>query len=393
MGYSLPKGGATADKPMPPSGERPNSLPTSGAMNEHQPLVFDVSILGSESDIPSQFMWPDHEKPCTNVPELVMPTIDLGVLLSGDPLAVSKAAELVNEVCKKHGFFLVVNHGVDSGLIDKAHQYMDLFFGLQVSEKLKTQRKVGENYGYAGSYNGRYSSKLPWKETLSLPYSPDSQNIVEQYMVSVMGEDFRQFGKLYQEYGEVMNKLSLRIMELIGISLGLDQNYFRDFFEENDSILRLNQYPPCQKPDLTLGIGPHSDPISMTVLHQDQVGGLQVFTDEKWHSVSPIPGAFVVNLGDTFMALSNGIYKSCLHRVVVNKKTVRRSIAFFLAPRTDKPIIPPAALVNPENPRLYPNFIWANLLEFTQKHYRPDMKTLDAFSNWLQEQESNQKLH
>ncbi|XWS77150.1 hypothetical protein CRYUN_Cryun01aG0237000 [Craigia yunnanensis] len=56
-----------------------------------------------------------------------------------------------------------------------------------------------------------------------------------------------------------MNKLSLGIMELIGISLGLDQDYFRDFFEENDSIMQLNNYPPCQKPDLTLRIGPHSD--------------------------------------------------------------------------------------------------------------------------------------
>ena len=93
-------------------------------------------------------------------------------------------------------------------------------------------------------------------------------------------------------------------MELLGISLGLDQAYFRDFFEGNDSILRLNHYPPCQKPDLTLGTGPHSDPTALTILHQDQVGGLQVFADEKWHSVTPIPEAFVVNIGDTFMVRS-----------------------------------------------------------------------------------------
>lgn len=101
-----------------------------------------------------------------------------------------------------------------------------------------------------------------------------------------------------------MSKLSLGIMELLGISLGLDhQAYFREFFEGNDSILRLNHYPPCQKPDLTLGTGPHSDPTALTILHQDQVGGLQVFTDEKWHSVTPNPGAFVVNIGDTFMVI------------------------------------------------------------------------------------------
>ena len=128
MVHSLPKGCTTANKPKHYSGERPNSLPTSGAKNEHQPLVFDTSVPGS--NVPSQFVWPDHEKPCLDVPEPVVPTIDLGVLLSGNPLAVSKAANLVNEACKKYGFFRVVNHGVDSGLLDKAHQYLDLLLGI-----------------------------------------------------------------------------------------------------------------------------------------------------------------------------------------------------------------------------------------------------------------------
>lgn len=98
-----------------------------------------------------------------------------------------------------------------------------------------------------------------------------------------------------------MSKLSLDIMELLGMSLGIDRSHFRDFFKENDSIMRLNYYPPCQKPDLTLGTGPHCDPTSLTILHQDNVGGLEVFVDEKWHSVPPCSQAFVVNIGDTFM--------------------------------------------------------------------------------------------
>ena len=107
--------------------------------------------------------------------------------------------------------------------------------------------------------------------------------------------------KVYQEYCEAMSSLSLKIMELLGLSLGVSRDYFREFFEENDSIMRLKYYPPCQKPDLTLGTGPHCDPTSLTILHQDNVNGLQVFVENQWRSISPNPKAFVVNIGDTFM--------------------------------------------------------------------------------------------
>ncbi|KAH7512821.1 hypothetical protein FEM48_Zijuj12G0130600 [Ziziphus jujuba var. spinosa] len=278
-------------------------------------------------------------------------------LVCGDSLAISNASRLVNEACRKHGFFHVVNHGVDPQLIEKAHKYMDLFFGMKLSEKQKAQRKIGEHCGYASSFTGRFTSKLPWKETLSLRYCPDEQslNIVEDYIVNV-----------YQEYCEAMNTLALQIMELFGVSLGVRKEYFKEFYENNDSIMRLNYYPKCQKPDETLGTGPHCDPTSLTILHQDQVGGLQVLVDEKWHSIIPLHNAFVVNIGDTFMALSNGIFKSCLHRAVVNNTSVRKSLAFFLCPNKEKVVIPPRSLVNSQNPRLYPDFTWPTLLEFTK---------------------------
>lgn len=85
------------------------------------------------------------------------------------------------------------------------------------------------------------------------------------------------------------------------MSLGVNQAHFKELFEENDSIMRLNYYPRCQKPDLTLGTGPHCDPTSLTILHQDSVGGLEVFVDNEWHSIAPNLNAFFINIGDTFM--------------------------------------------------------------------------------------------
>lgn len=104
-----------------------------------------------------------------------------------------------------------------------------------------------------------------------------------------------------QSYCEAMSSVSLSIMELLGLSLGVGRSHYRDFFKGNDSIMRLNYYPPCKQPDLTLGTGPHCDPTSLTILHQDLVGGLEVFVGGKWRSIRPRTDAFVVNIGDTFM--------------------------------------------------------------------------------------------
>lgn len=109
---------------------------------------------------------------------------------------------------------------------------------------------------------------------------------------------------IYQDYCDAMSTLSIGIMELLAVSLGVTRGHFKEFFEENESIMRLNYYPPCKKPDLTLGTGPHCDPTSLTILHQDDIAGLQVFVDDKWRSISPNPNAFVVNIGDTFMVIA-----------------------------------------------------------------------------------------
>jgi gibberellin-44 dioxygenase len=192
--------------------------------------------------------------------------------------------------------------------------------------------------------------------------------------------------EVYQEYCDAMTRLGLDLMELLAAVLGLaDRGALRRFFAGGDSMMRLNQYPPCRQPHLALGTGPHTDPTSLTLLHQDDVGGLQVRVGGAWRAVRPRADAFVVNIGDTFAAITDGRHASCLHRAVVNSAAARRSLTFFLNPQMDRVVRPPPALLtaDPARPRAYPDFTWREFLEFTQKRYRSDESTMDAFVSWI----------
>ncbi|XP_027077182.1 gibberellin 20 oxidase 2-like [Coffea arabica] len=347
-------------------------------------LVFDISILHKQANMPTQFLWP-HQDLVGSQDELREPVINLEGFLKGDKEATVAAAHLVGAACINHGFFQVIKHGVDVDLIRAAHEHLDFIFNLPLAKKLDARREPGSVYGYSGAHAHRFSSKLPWKETLSFVYNHGNSHdlAVPNYFTSSFGKEFQETGLVYQKYCEAMEKLSLAILELLAISLGVERSHYRKFFEDGSSLMRCNFYPPCKEPGLTLGTGPHCDPTSLTILHQDQVGGLEVFANNQWRPIRPRPDAFVINLGDTFMALSNGRYKSCLHRALVNKESVRRSLAFFLCPKQDKVVRPPQDLIDREEQRKYPDFTWSDLQEFTQKHYRADVATLQSFIHYF----------
>ncbi|KAK8465707.1 hypothetical protein PHAVU_009G155400 [Phaseolus vulgaris] len=351
---------------------------------ENGVLAFESNFPQMKGEMPKEFFWPSGDLIKATQEELKEPLVNLGIMKNGDEKAIANAAELVRHACLKHGFFQVINHGVNPDLIDAAYHQIDTLFNLPISQKLTAKRKPGALSGYSGAHADRFSSKLPWKETFSFLFHHQgfSNSQIVDYFESVLGQDLQHTGRVYEEYCEAMKELSSVIMELLGISLGVDGLHYQRFFEDGVSIMRCNYYPPCNSANHTFGTGPHTDPTSLTILHQDQVGGLEVFVDNKWHAVRPRAEAFVVNIGDTFMALSNGRYKSCVHRAVVNRLRERRSMAYFVCPREDKVVKPPEILTSKNEERKYPDFTWSNLREFTQNHYRADAATLQSFLQW-----------
>lgn len=118
---------------------------------------------------------------------------------------------------------------------------------------------------------------------------------------------------------KAVEELGMTILEMLAHGLCLADNFFtRNMTEDTNMMIRINRYPPCPLPEKCLGLGSHSDPHTLTILLQDQVGGLQVHRDHdnRWIGVRPLTNSFVINIGDTlevYILYIPSLYKStCL---------------------------------------------------------------------------------
>ncbi|KAG8364288.1 hypothetical protein BUALT_Bualt19G0112900 [Buddleja alternifolia] len=163
-----------------------------------------------------------------------------------------------------------------------------------------------------------------------------------------------------EEYAQEMEKLAYSLLELISLSLGLPAERLNSFFKDQTSFMRLNYYPRCPNPRLALGVGRHKDSGALTILAQDDVGGLEVQrkTDGEWIRVRPTPHAFIVNVGDVIQVWSNDKYESVEHRVMVNSERERFSIPFFFNPTHSVMVSPIKELINEQNPEKYKVYNW-----------------------------------
>lgn len=142
-----------------------------------------------------------------------------------------------------------------------------------------------------------------------------------------------------------MKALAHQLLLLILTSLNLSQHYLNKSpsLSQSQGALQLNSYPTCPDPIRAIGLAPHTDSLLLTILHQSQTNGLQLFrvgSGSGWVPVDPVNGALVVNVGDLLHILSNGKLPTAYHRVVVNKSETRISFAYFYGSPVDSPVEP-----------------------------------------------------
>ncbi|KAJ4830102.1 hypothetical protein Tsubulata_017789 [Turnera subulata] len=318
-----------------------------------------------------------------------IPLIDLSILktpdtnYSPDPKALEGLVKEVGDACKEWGFFQIINHGVPQEKRQKIENASRKFFAQSTVEKRKVRRNEEKVMGY---YDTEHTKNVrDWKEvfdfTLQVPtlipasYDADDKEVAKWY--NQWPEHPSELREACQEYAKEVEQLAFKLMELIALSLGLPENRFHSFFKDQTTFIRINHYPPCPSPHLALGVGRHKDAGALTILGQDDVGGLQVKrkSDGQWIWVEPNPDAYIINVGDIIQVWSNDAYESVEHRVMVNSERERFSIPFFFNPAHYADVKPLEELTNELNPAKYRPYNWGKFLA-TRK--RSNFKKLDV---------------
>lgn len=273
-----------------------------------------------------------------------IPVIDLAGSFSGDLSARERVAQEIHNSAREPGFFYIRNHGIEQRQIDSVFREAKRFFDLPLERKLAVHmNKSPCMRGYEPLQAQRFSVDLPGdlKESFYMgpdlgPEHPYVQKKIPYHGQNQWPEDFPGFSETLETYFSRLLDLGRHLMSLLALSLSLKEDYFADAVRNPAALLRLIHYPP-HPADASIGqfgAGAHTDFGGITILAQDDCGGLEVQNAAgDWIQAKPIPNTFVINLGDMVKRWTNEFYHSSPHRVLNNTSgRDRYSIPLFFNP-------------------------------------------------------------
>ncbi|KAL5732297.1 hypothetical protein ACHQM5_004938 [Ranunculus cassubicifolius] len=248
------------------------------------------------------------------------------------------------------GFFQVVNHGIPESVLDEVIEGVKRFHEQpnEIKSKYYT-RDMSQTVVYNCNFDLYSAPTTNWRDTFFIMMAPDPVNPEE---MPVACRD------IFIEYANHIMELGIKLLELISEALGLKPRHLYEMGCAEGIAILGHYYPACPEPELTLGASKHADNDFFTILLQDKkIGGLQVFRENQWFDVPPVPGALVINIGDLFQLVSNDRLKSSEHRVLANKEGPRVSVASFfttsLRASGNKVYGPIKELLSVESPAIY----------------------------------------
>jgi isopenicillin N synthase-like dioxygenase len=305
------------------------------------------------------------------------PVFDLGRFEAASGAEKKALGREVDHICRSTGFLAVRNHGVPQAVIDAAWARAKAFFDLSPEEKQRSKAPYkGYPYGYLGpelealAKSRNVDTPPDLKESFNggplrvPPGMKDPEALAFCYAETIWPAEPAGFIEAWKAFYAALEDLALRIMRVFATALGLPETYFDPFLDAPISALRALNYPEqhvAPKPG-QIRAGAHTDYGSLTILlPQPGSRGLQIVTpDGEWTEVPPIPGAFVINIGDLMARWTNDRWVSTVHRVVNPQaedggKDRRQSMAFFHQPNWDAEItVLAVCLAEGEGPKYEP---------------------------------------
>lgn len=273
-----------------------------------------------------------------------IPIIDLGAL--GQAPSGAEAAASLRRACLDTGFFYVCNHGVPADLVSGTLEWCARFFDLPLATKLALAQSgswARRGYEPAGAQALDDGSAPDLKESFRCGPTIDQRHPYARRRLSTYGpsqwpDALPGFQSAMETYAQAVRRVGDRVLELVALSLTLEPGFFRAFYQVPMQTVRLLRYPPQKKESIgnQLGAGAHTDWGGLTILLQDGTGGLEVRNVAgEWVRATPIPGTFVVNIGELLSRWTNDLYQSNMHRVRNDAPGNRHSVAFFYDPDHD----------------------------------------------------------
>ncbi len=307
-----------------------------------------------------------------------IPLIDLAPLFGGDAAARAATARQIGAACRDIGFFYVTNHGVPAALVERAFAQSARFFALPAAQKAEIgieQSACHRGYFMVGGENldpAKQKKAGDLKEGVKIGRDLPLEHALVQANTPLHGpnqwpQDLPGWRDTMQAYYDAMEALGRQMLHAFALALQLPETHFDNWLNTPMTTLGPLHYPP-QRGHITeeqLGAGAHTDYGCLTILAQDDAGGLQVrSTAGQWIDAPPIPGSFVVNIGDMMERWTNGAFTSTVHRVINVSGRERYSLPFFFDPDFSTPVVClETCLAAGETPKYPPTTAGQHLLD------------------------------